>query len=67
MSQPTIFSTSDIFQEGNYVKAETILHTALTMAQKINHRDGITYVYTLLASLAYQNVSEKRVNIFFPS
>lgn len=38
-------------------KAELILHSALTIAQKLNNYDGITYVYTLLASLAFKQVS----------
>jgi len=41
-------------QEGQYAKGETILHAALTIAQNLNHSHGITYVYTLLAALAFQ-------------
>ena len=49
-----------LFQEGQYAKGETILHAALTIAQNLNHSHGITYVYTLLAALAFQQV------FFFP-
>ncbi|KAK6622763.1 hypothetical protein RUM43_008606 [Polyplax serrata] len=37
-----------------YDKAEQILHVALKMAQDLQDEDGITYVYDVLANLAFQ-------------
>ena len=42
------------FQEGNAKKGEELLHIALKMAQDIHHYNGETYIFTLLASLAFQ-------------
>jgi len=61
-------------QEGDYQQGELILHGALKIAQTLNHYDGITYVYTLLARLAsrqedytkaenlYKMIIERQIN-----
>jgi len=41
-------------QDGDYEKGETILHAGLNIAHTLNHYDGITYIYTLLARLAFR-------------
>nr|CAG4651848.1 EOG090X06TI [Triops cancriformis] len=42
------------FQEGNAKKAEQILHVALKAAQDLQHTDGQTYIFDLLANIAYE-------------
>ncbi len=44
-------------QKGDLDKAETILHLALRMAEDIGNFDGVTYVYNVLANLAYERVT----------
>lgn len=39
-------------QREEYNKAEQMLHIALRQAQQLNHKDGITYVYDIMANLA---------------
>lgn len=41
-------------QREEYDKAEQILHLALRMAQDINSKDGVTYVYDVMANLAME-------------
>eukprot|EP00094_Tigriopus_californicus_P005980 TCALIF_05761-PB protein Name:"Similar to ttc19 Tetratricopeptide repeat protein 19, mitochondrial (Danio rerio)" AED:0.21 eAED:0.21 QI:0/0.57/0.62/0.87/0.71/0.62/8/0/792 len=41
-------------QEGDLDKSEMLLHIALKQAQDMNHFDGITYVFTVLANLAFE-------------
>jgi len=41
-------------QNGDFKEGEVILHAALKIAQTLNHFDGITYVYALLAKLAFR-------------
>lgn len=41
-------------QRGEYKKAESMLHLALRMAQDLNHKDGITYIFDLMANLALE-------------
>ena len=43
-------------KDGSNDKAETILHSALRMAQDLNSDDGVTYVYAILANLAFYRV-----------
>ena len=52
------------FQEGDFKQGEVILHAALKIAQTLNHFDGITYVYALLAKLAFRQVSKVVHNCF---
>ncbi|XP_012286118.1 tetratricopeptide repeat protein 19 homolog, mitochondrial isoform X2 [Orussus abietinus] len=40
-------------QKGEYKKAEQMLHVALRQAQTLQHYDAITYIYDLLANLAF--------------
>lgn len=52
-------------QDGDYQEGELILHGALKIAQTLNHYDGITYVYTLLARVAFrQEDYTKAENLF---
>ncbi|XP_076381750.1 tetratricopeptide repeat domain 19 [Megalopta genalis] len=44
-------------QKGEYKKAEQMLHIALRQAQTLQHYNGITYVYDVMANLA-MNVSD---------
>ena len=50
-----------IFQQGDFDKASSILHIALRMAQDMNHLDGVTYIYNLLADMAFERVSSLNV------
>ena len=43
-------------QEGNVEKADTIFHVALRMAQDMNHQNAISYIYTLMANMAFEQV-----------
>ncbi|XP_011304360.1 tetratricopeptide repeat protein 19 homolog, mitochondrial [Fopius arisanus] len=43
-----------LIQRGEYKKAEQMLHVALHQAQTLQHYDGITYVYDVLANLAFE-------------
>nr|CAG4643981.1 EOG090X06TI [Lepidurus arcticus] len=43
------------FQEGNGKKAEQILHVALKFAQDLQHVDGQTYIFDILANIAYDS------------
>ena len=49
------------FQQGDFDKASSILHIALRMAQDMNHLDGVTYIYNLLADMAFERVSSLNV------
>jgi len=40
-------------REGEVEQGVTILHAALSMANKLGHQDGIIYIHALLASIAY--------------
>jgi len=41
-------------QKGEHDKAENILHIALRMATEMNHQNAVTYIYDLMANLAYE-------------
>lgn len=41
-----------MIQNGETRKAEQMLHLALRMAQDLNNKDGITFVYDVMANLA---------------
>lgn len=43
-----------ILQGGELKKAEQLLHVALKMAQETNNQQAVTYIFDLLANLAYQ-------------
>jgi tetratricopeptide repeat protein 19 len=42
-----------MLQKGEFKKAEQMLHIALKLAQEQQNYDGVTYIYDLLANLAY--------------
>lgn len=42
------------FQKEEYKKAEKMLHIALKMAQDLMSFDGVTYIYDVLANLAFE-------------
>jgi tetratricopeptide repeat protein 19 len=48
------YNISFLLQKGEFKKAEQMLHIALKLAQEQQNYDGITYVYDLLANLAYE-------------
>ncbi|CAG9795768.1 unnamed protein product [Diatraea saccharalis] len=41
-------------QRSEYEKAEQLLHVALRQAQQIQHQNGITYIYDVMANLALE-------------
>lgn len=43
-----------LIQKGDTKKAEQMLHLALRMAQDLNSKDGITYIYDVMANLAME-------------
>ncbi|XP_055371167.1 tetratricopeptide repeat protein 19 homolog, mitochondrial [Condylostylus longicornis] len=52
-------------QRQEYNKAEQMLHLALKIAQEMQHKDGITYVYDVMANLAMeQEQFEKAEKLF---
>ncbi|XP_058984064.1 tetratricopeptide repeat protein 19 homolog, mitochondrial isoform X2 [Musca domestica] len=48
-----------------YEKAEQILHLALRMAQDLQSRDGITYVYDVMANLALEREQYEKAEKLF--
>ncbi|XP_055858402.1 tetratricopeptide repeat protein 19 homolog, mitochondrial-like isoform X2 [Episyrphus balteatus] len=52
-------------QRKEYDKAEQMLHLALRMAQDLQHKDGITYVYDVLANLAMERGQFKNAEKLF--
>lgn len=52
-------------QEGEYDKAEKVIHIALRMAQDVQHHDAILYIHDLLANLAYQAEDYKKAEKLF--
>ncbi|XP_058804758.1 tetratricopeptide repeat protein 19 homolog, mitochondrial [Phymastichus coffea] len=43
-----------LIQKGEFKKAEQMLHIALKQAQDLQNEDGITYVYDVMANLAFE-------------
>lgn len=43
-----------LLQRGELDKAENLLHISLRMAQDLHNRDGVIYIYDLLANIAFQ-------------
>ncbi|XP_008212523.1 tetratricopeptide repeat protein 19 homolog, mitochondrial [Nasonia vitripennis] len=43
-----------LIQKGEFKKAEQMLHIALRQAQSLQNEDGITYVYDVMANLAFE-------------
>lgn len=52
-------------QRQQYDKAEQMLHLALRMAQDLKNRDGITYVYDVMANLAMEREQYKKAEKLF--
>lgn len=52
-------------QREQYDKAEQMLHLALRMAQDIQNRDGITYVYDIMANLAMEREQLSKAQTLF--
>ena len=52
------------FQNGDYDKAQTILHIALKMAQDMDHFDAVSYIFNLLADMAFDKVSNQYRQIY---
>lgn len=54
-----------LIQKQEFPKAEQMLHIALRQAQTLQHYDGITYIYDVMANLAYDlNDFEKAETLF---
>ncbi|XP_076752662.1 tetratricopeptide repeat domain 19 isoform X1 [Xylocopa sonorina] len=56
-----------LIQKQEFQKAEQMLHLALRQAQTLQHYDGITYVYDVLANLAYEIADFKKAEKLFKS
>lgn len=52
-------------QRGEHQKAEQMLHLALRMAQDLQNKDGITYVYDIMANLAMERGEFKKAEKLF--
>lgn len=52
-------------QREQYDKAEQMLHLALRMAQDLQHKDGITYVYDVMANLAMEREQFEKAEKLF--
>uniref|UniRef100_A0A1B0FF38 Uncharacterized protein n=1 Tax=Glossina morsitans morsitans TaxID=37546 RepID=A0A1B0FF38_GLOMM len=52
-------------QREQYDKAEQMLHLALRMAQDLQSKDGITYVYDVMANLAMEREQFKKAEKLF--
>uniref|UniRef100_T1IUQ4 Uncharacterized protein n=1 Tax=Strigamia maritima TaxID=126957 RepID=T1IUQ4_STRMM len=52
-------------QKGNLDNAEQILHVALRMAQDKTEQQGITYIYDMLANVAYQKGDYRKAEKLF--
>lgn len=56
-----------LLQKGEYKKAEQMLHIALRQAQTIQNEDGITYVYDVMANLAFEVGEYEKAEVLFKS
>ncbi|CAK9832312.1 Tetratricopeptide repeat protein 19 homolog, mitochondrial [Anthophora retusa] len=56
-----------LIQKEEFLKAEQMLHIALRQAQILQHYDGITYVYDVMANLAYNRNDFKKAEKLFLS
>ncbi|XP_017792178.1 PREDICTED: tetratricopeptide repeat protein 19 homolog, mitochondrial [Habropoda laboriosa] len=56
-----------LIQKEEFLKAEQMLHIALRQAQTLQHYDGITYVYDVMANLAYDLNDFKKAEKLFIS
>ncbi|XP_076247079.1 tetratricopeptide repeat domain 19 [Calliopsis andreniformis] len=65
--ETTIKRSILLIQKGEFPKAEQMLHIALRQAQILQHYDGITYVYDVMANLAYGLSDFKKAEKLFIS
>ncbi|XP_017882082.1 tetratricopeptide repeat protein 19 homolog, mitochondrial [Ceratina calcarata] len=54
-----------LIQKQEFPKAEQMLHIALRQAQTLQHYDGITYIYDIMANLAYDLNDFKKAETLF--
>ncbi|XP_063830624.1 tetratricopeptide repeat protein 19 homolog, mitochondrial [Ostrinia nubilalis] len=54
-------------QRGEYEKAEQLLHISLRQAQQIQHEQGITYIYDVMANLALERAQLDKAKQLFVS
>ncbi|KAL6422356.1 hypothetical protein ACFW04_010598 [Cataglyphis niger] len=56
-----------LIQKGEFAKAEQMLHLALRQAQTIQHYDAITYIYDVMANLAFDTGDYRKAENLFVS
>ncbi|XP_011692252.1 PREDICTED: tetratricopeptide repeat protein 19 homolog, mitochondrial [Wasmannia auropunctata] len=56
-----------LLQKGEYDKAEQMLHVALRQAQTIQHYDAVTYIYDVMANLAFDTGKYRKAENLFVS
>ncbi|EFN71254.1 Tetratricopeptide repeat protein 19 [Camponotus floridanus] len=56
-----------LIQKGEFTKAEQMLHLALRQAQTIQHYDAITYIYDVMANLAFDTGDYRKAENLFVS
>lgn len=56
-----------LVQKGEFKKAEQMLHIALRQAQTLQHYEGITYIYDVMANLAMNTGQYKKAQKLFVS
>lgn len=56
-----------LIQKGEFSKAEKMLHLALRQAQTIQHYDAVTYVYDVMANLAFDTGDYRKAEKLFVS
>lgn len=54
-----------LFQNGKPEIAEQLLHLALKSAQETDNEDAVTYIYDLMANLAFENEEYKKAETLF--
>lgn len=52
-------------QREQYAKAEQMLHLALRMAQDLQNKDGVTFIYDVMANLAMETEQYKKAEKLF--
>ncbi|XP_011882548.1 PREDICTED: tetratricopeptide repeat protein 19 homolog, mitochondrial [Vollenhovia emeryi] len=56
-----------LIQKGEYDKAERMLHLALRQAQTLQHYDAVTYIYDVMANLAFDTGKYRKAENLFVS
>lgn len=56
-----------LIQREEFNKAEQMLHVALNQAQSLQNQDAITYIYDLMANLAFDTKNFKKAETLFVS